>query len=399
MEKLEFSKSLSKRSKQIDNNIAEAFKAFKEKKAAEEKLLQEQKDAAMYSVAYNSYGAKNDRVRQKEKVLTEKVTYEEKANIAGLTNVLTETVKRSLLLDLDEYKAINENYENFIKETVQSFLEKADLNREITNENTIKLMEFVEENKPSQEVGIYLNEAELYDEFGNKTYEEIDNEINALAGDVMDNVAKLIDDQREASQEVNDNLNAITSMDESARPLLFRNDTQKSVLEVLALNEAKEMVQNGKPYNGDLALANAITYITVLETLDATGFVTVGKEGYRKLLEASGELVTPLRKVASKAPVMTVTETEDLTNKTKDLEAKINEARTVGFVDFKSWKQSKDAYTIHEEVKPETKYDYIDRKGNKMLKEDVRTKLSNEGFDFEIDDFETIASVMGYRKI
>lgn len=400
MRDIEISKSAVNRSKKIDSNIAEAFKEFKAKKAAEEKMLQESKDKKVYDTLYNSYGAKKDREREKSKLLTESLDYDNKATIAGLTSVLTKIVKESLLLDPEEYKAINENYEKTISDTIKTFLEKADLNENIDNPNTAKLLEFVEANKPSKEFGKYLTEAQLYDEYGNKTYETVNNEMDELSGNVMDRVAQLIDTQRIESQNVNDNLNAITNMQESERPALFRNDNRKSILEVLALNEATEMVANGHPYNSDLALANAITYITVLETLDATGLVKVGKEGYRRLLEASGEITTPIRKIAAKASPMALQETEkEVKSKYQILQEKINDSKTAGFVSFSDWKKSKNQFAINESAAPEVKYDYIDRHGNKMLKEDVEKTLTNEGFDFEIDDFNTIVRARGYKRI
>ncbi len=400
MRDIEISKSAVNRSKKIDSNIAEAFKEFKARKAAEEKMLQESKDKKVYDTLYNSYGAKKDREREKSKLLTESLDYDNKATIAGLTSVLTKIVKESLLLDPEEYKAINENYEKTISDTIKTFLEKADLNENIDNPNTAKLLEFVEANKPSKEFGKYLTEAQLYDEYGNKTYETVNNEMDELSGDVMDRVAQLIDTQRIESQNVNDNLNAITNMQESERPVLFRNDNRKSILEVLALNEATEMVANGNPYNSDLALANAITYITVLETLDATGLVTVGKEGYRRLLEASGEITTPIRKIAAKASPMALQETEkEVKSRYQMLQEKINDSKTAGFISFSEWKKAKSQFSINESAAPEVKYDYIDRHGNKMLKEDVEKALTNEGFDFEIDDFNTIVRARGYKRI
>jgi len=400
--KIEYSKSLADRSKKIDSNIAEAFKQFKEKKAQEAQMLKEQQNNMMYSTAYASYAAKNDRIREKEKTLSESLAYDEKTNVIGLTKVLTQVVKESLLLDLDEYKAINENYEQFISDTVKSFLEHANLNEEIENEDTQKLLEFVESNKPVKEVGIYLTEEQIADEYSQEKFDQIEDSIDSLAGDTMDRVAELIDHEREQSQQINDNLNAITELEESERPLLFKNDNRKSVLEVLALNEATEMIAKGQPYNSDLALANAITYITVLEALDNSGLVTVGEKGYRKILEAAGETVTPLRKLAAKSsPVLMETANKEIPTKVKTYQDKINEAKTVGFTSFADWKKEKNKFmnensnTIQEEVH----YDYKNSKGEGFTTEQVKDILIREGFDFEVDDFATIVRSMGYRKI
>jgi len=400
--KIEYSKSLADRSKKIDSNIAEAFRQFKEKKAQEERMLKEQHDNKMYSTAYASYSAKHDRIREKEKVLTESLEYDEKTNVIGLTKILTQVVKESLLLDLDEYKAINEHYEEFISDTVKSFLEHANINQDIENEDTKKLLEFVETNKPVKEAGIYLTEEQIADEFSQEKFDQIEDSIDSLAGDTMDRVAELIDHEREQSQEINDNLNAITGLEESERPLLIKNDNRKSVLEVLALNEATEMIAKGQPYNSDLALANAITYITVLEALDNSGLVTVGEKGYKKILEAAGETVTPLRKLAAKSsPVLIETANKEIPSKVKSYQDKINEAKTIGFTSFADWKKEKNKFMTNENttIQENVQYEYKNSKGEGFTKDQVKDILIREGFDFEVDDFATIARSMGYRKI
>jgi hypothetical protein len=58
---------------------------------------------------------------------------------------------------------------------------------------------------------------------------------------------------------------------------------KKGILESLAFNEAMEMIKEGKEYNPDLALANALTYLTILETFNSTGLLKISKEDYKKL--------------------------------------------------------------------------------------------------------------------
>ena len=45
------------------------------------------------------------------------------------------------------------------------------------------------------------------------------------------------------------------------------------------------MLEEGKEYNGDLALANAIMYITILETFNATSLMNISPVEYKKLAE------------------------------------------------------------------------------------------------------------------
>lgn len=65
-----------------------------------------------------------------------------------------------------------------------------------------------------------------------------------------------------------------------------RNAPVKGIVEALALQESINMISNGQRYDSDLALANAIKTITVLETMNASGLVRVGRSGYARLLES-----------------------------------------------------------------------------------------------------------------
>ena len=92
------------------------------------------------------------------------------------------------------YKSLREDYDVFVKSTIKDFLTKADLNESaITNEHTKNLMEFVTSITPDRETGINLTESEMYDEFGNKTWDAVENDIQSLSTDIMDNVARVID--------------------------------------------------------------------------------------------------------------------------------------------------------------------------------------------------------------
>jgi hypothetical protein len=71
------------------------------------------------------------------------------------------------------------------------------------------------------------------------------------------------------------------------REKFYREVPRQGILESFTLNEAMDMIKEGKPYNGDLALANALTYITVLETFNATGLLSITKRDYAKLTNTS----------------------------------------------------------------------------------------------------------------
>jgi gas vesicle protein len=69
------------------------------------------------------------------------------------------------------------------------------------------------------------------------------------------------------------------------RESFIKEYPKKGILETFAFNEAMEMLEEGKEYNGDLALANAIMYITILETFNATGLMNISPVQYKKLAE------------------------------------------------------------------------------------------------------------------
>jgi uncharacterized protein YeeX (DUF496 family) len=78
------------------------------------------------------------------------------------------------------------------------------------------------------------------------------------------------------------------------RERFYREQPKQGILESLTLNEALDMVKAGKPYNGDLALANALAHLTVLETFNATGLIPISELDYARMLNL------PLRKKSLK---------------------------------------------------------------------------------------------------
>jgi hypothetical protein len=67
------------------------------------------------------------------------------------------------------------------------------------------------------------------------------------------------------------------------REKFYREVPRQGILESLALNEAKEMLAEGKEYNGDLALANALVHLTILETFNATGLIPISEMDYKRM--------------------------------------------------------------------------------------------------------------------
>jgi hypothetical protein len=68
------------------------------------------------------------------------------------------------------------------------------------------------------------------------------------------------------------------------RERFYREVPRQGILESLALNEANELLASGKKYDGDLALANALLHLTVLETFNVTGLIPLTDNDYRRML-------------------------------------------------------------------------------------------------------------------
>lgn len=374
---MEYSTSAYKYNKNIDNKRFQSFEEYKARR--EQYALQEAANNRKVMTDYaDLVNLKNNRKRERLNEAKVKLNYDANVSLIGLTEALVTVVKNSLLLDINEYQRINENYEDNIRSTIKDFLSKANINENITNPNTIAIMESINAAKPNIEIGKCLNEAELtgiYSYFGNnvkqenpdnntEVYNKCEEEIERLSGDVMDKVAERIDADSRAARDVEDQLTAMNQVNESS--ILIRNNKpKKTVLEVLTLNEANDILVNTKEYNPDLALANAITYITVLETLDASGLVNVGDEGYKAILEAAGEFDN--KRVSRTTHAINFLEKAD-EDKIKEqislYETSITNARHAGFKSFEEWKAMKNNISLNEEVvkQPVETFDYIDTK-------------------------------------
>jgi hypothetical protein len=90
-----------------------------------------------------------------------------------------------------------------------------------------------------------------------------------------------------------------------ARESFYREVPRQGILESLALNEASDMIKQGKEYNGDLALANALVHLTILETFNATGLLTLSDIDYRRMLNLPRKTLKEELGSAAAEPVAT----------------------------------------------------------------------------------------------
>lgn len=81
---------------------------------------------------------------------------------------------------------------------------------------------------------------------------------------------------------------------------LVRETQRSGLIESLAVNEAMNMISQGKEYDSDLCLAKALTYVTVLEALDEMGIMPVCDNDYCKVISAAGGKPEKLEKEIAK---------------------------------------------------------------------------------------------------
>ena len=113
-------------------------------------------------------------------------------------------------------------------------------------------------------------------------------------GSVMDEPMDVPAPRRETSVEISpDGKVKIKMINESA---IVTEIPKNGLLETLAVNEGMKMIQEGKEYNGDLALANAINYITALEAFNEMGLLSVDNNKKEEIVRLGGGIMLDSRK-------------------------------------------------------------------------------------------------------
>lgn len=156
-----------------------------------------------------------------------------------------------------------------------------------------------------------INEIEEEMEKTNATKKDKDNK-NEKPKDVEDNYEEdnyddetdlYVEDDYDDEEELDDDDNDIEIQDLPKRPevkleitpeggakiqikeMLIRETPRSGLLETLAVNEAQNMLNEGKEYNSDLCIANALTYITITEAMSEMGLLKVTENEYSKIIK------------------------------------------------------------------------------------------------------------------
>ena len=169
-------------------------------------------------------------------------------------------------------------------------------------------------------------------------------------------------------------------------PAFVRETKPCGILETLAVNEAKDLISEGKEYSSDLAIANALTYLTILETLNVTGIVPLTDVDYKKIIHASkGKTVEDITNEADTKKKALV----KMSNKKSPCEVKVPVMQNI---------------PVPAPNVPASD-PLLDKKGDccdckKYLSEDaLRDLLEDMGYSLNIDDFEDAAKTEGYVQV
>ena len=334
----------------------------------ENKLKKERED--LVNETYKSYGSYLYNKHQKEKLLERKMGYMDHFVEVAISEALSYVANNALLLDKDEYAKLNENYESEIKDLIKGFVENNEIGETFKNKAILDLYEAIQKDIPSAE--LYLNEDQEHKYVNDiiLSTPKIKNGLDTMARDVRARVANIVSKDQEALTKETDDLDFINQkelmkapvvpvpqepVDQGVAPLadpedennipqepvqepapeetvqqesfmIKRKNNYVGIVEALALNEAKSMIQEGKEYNNTLALANAIKYITVFETLDESEVVHFGPDQYNRIVSATGKDMNPVAKTdlpgeqLVKAPVAVETEEEEMVDVPEKIE-------------------------------------------------------------------------------
>ena len=445
---------------------------------AEEANLSLQKDKElMTESAYIGIGSSIHNKRVKTQAAERAINYAEHFATIALTEALSECVEKALLLNTDEYAKLNPNYKDEIRTTVRSFLENADINENVNTPVMTSLFEAIKSETPPAD--LYLTEEEEQEIVSNHIMNNatIERNLEALKRDVCSRVANIVTKDQEALKNQEDDLSFADEKELTAAPMvpvqpeevpgeeqfadpdaapeagmeqpapapeeapvqqeslrIVKENTKRGIVETLAINEASKMLSEGLEYNKTLALANTIKYITILETLDASGIVTIGQQGYNRILSASGVNLNPVPRVnmpgaaITDQPVATVPEVKPVeepkpveipeeSKKEADIRSKISDIVrgsmpsefSIGVEDkvfepFEKWKQEnskfgKQLVDIPEKGLNENLHGkYTDRTGTKVYTEaQLREYFENQGFDLNYVDFDILAESWHFK--
>jgi hypothetical protein len=324
----------------IETQINESLdKYYKEQKALREAEETRKNEAAM-SAARFTYASTTARSNERVKALTETIKYNEMASVYGMTEMVSEIVEKALLLDEEELVKMQPEYKAEIRDIVSKLLKEGEINENITNPDTLAIMEYVSRTLPDAKDGKYLTEDDLYNLIMASRPADMDEALAKFSGDVSHKVATLMEKEQKRVKELDAErpaaeeapvesavegevpaeevpveevpaeevpaeeevpMDAVVAPKKQIQMLpdgtlnvnifeskFVRETPRSGLIESLSVNEAQNMLARGEEYNADLCLAKAIEYVTIMEAMDSLGLMEVGNEAYSKVISAAG---------------------------------------------------------------------------------------------------------------
>jgi len=266
---------------QIQENAAKFVEAYREKEA-QQTLLQEQekKDIAMSGARFG-YASSYARSKNRINSLNESLKYQENASVIAMTEMISKVVKNGLLLDEAELTKIYPEYDKDIHEVVSGFLKEGCINEDITNRDTLAIMEYVAKILPSVREGKSLTEDDISNFVSANIVPDMDNKLNRLGSDVQDSVATLLEKEEKQTKEMTKEIptnkkkeekeKAAKKAAEAAVPVeeeAPQLDVDGIVSDIMAgkasVDEIEDSLKSGE--------INAEEYNEIMGALDANGF-------------------------------------------------------------------------------------------------------------------------------
>ena len=210
-------------------------------KSLTEDAEQAKLDAAMSNARFG-YAATTKRSNDRIRLMNETIAYENNAAIYGMAEMVSEIVESGLLLDESELEKICPDYKMDIRETVSGLLKDGRVNQEITNPDTLAIMEYVSKKLPGVKEGRSLTEEDIAGIVAKEKPLDIDMAIKNLGSNISDRVSGLLEKEQKQKKEIEAEVN-----DAKANAGIDTDGNGKD-----DLSEIEEAIANGELNQGDI---------------------------------------------------------------------------------------------------------------------------------------------------
>lgn len=240
-----------KKQNKLDEEAQKTLNQYTAKIIQESQAKENEAKNIAEAAARNAYATKYARSAERVKSLQEEIDYNENASIIGMTEMVANVVEKGLLLDESEFAKLCPTYKKDIRDIVSGFLRESEINENITNKDTLTLMEYVYKTLPDVKEGKKLTEDAIENLISNQKNMDVDSAINRLSGNVGKHVANLMEKEQKRVDEINaENDKAAAGEQQAAQPQVAPADPNEVIQALLAGEITPEdvdaMAQNGE---------------------------------------------------------------------------------------------------------------------------------------------------------